>query len=66
MDRKAGGLRNQTPRGAGGAEGMLGQDAAVGNAELHHQFFFTVVAQKGDIHAKNSSLNEWLWNEDSQ
>ena len=29
---------------------MLGQNAAVGNAELDHQFFFVVVAHQCDVH----------------
>ena len=48
--RQARGLRHQTARGVGGADGVLGQHAAVGDAELHHQLFFVVVTHDRDIH----------------
>ena len=44
VHRQSGGLGHQLTRGVGGADGVLGEDAAVGDAELHHQFFFPVVA----------------------
>ncbi len=51
LDGQAGGLGHLSAGVAGGAHGMLGQNAAVGDTELDHQFFFVVVAHEGNIHA---------------
>ena len=34
----------------GRADGVLGEDACIGCAELHHQVFFVVVCHESDIH----------------
>ena len=59
VDRQAGGLRHHTPRGIGGADGVLGQDPAVGGAELDHQLLFAVVAHKGDVHGGYLLISCW-------
>ena len=55
LDRQAGGLGHQAASRVGGADGVLGENAAVGNAELHHQLFFPVMAHQGNIHRTNLS-----------
>src|SRR5699024_10638028 len=56
LDRQAGGLRHQTPGAAGGAHRVLGEDAAVSDAELHHQLLLCVVTHKSNVHGNPSFL----------
>ena len=66
LNGQAGGLRHLTAGIAGGADGVLGEDAAVGNAELDHQFFFVIVAHQGNIHADRPFYGVWrIWFMDS-
>lgn len=55
-DGQARGFAHQLAGGVGGADVVTGQDAAVGNAKLHHQFFLSVVGQKRDIQRKSPLL----------
>ena len=50
-------LRHQLAGDVGGAEGMLRQNAAVGDTELNHQFFFPVVCHQSNVHGYTPFLN---------
>ena len=50
VDGQACGLGHHLAGGGGGAKGMLGQDAAIGGAELDHEFLAVVVSDQCDIH----------------
>ena len=50
-DGKACGFRDQFAGDMGRTEGMFGKNAAVGDAELNHQFFFPVVCHQRNVHA---------------
>ena len=52
--RQAGGLGDQAAGGVGRADGVLGQHAAVGDAELYHQLFLVVMTHQSDIHTGSS------------
>ena len=56
LHRQAGGLGNLLAGIAGGADGVLGENAAVGNAELDHELLFVVVAHQSDVHMTPSFL----------
>ena len=58
MDGQPRGVGDDLAGGGGGAQGMLGQNPAVGGAELRHQFLFVIMGDQGDIHVIRSSL---LW-----
>ena len=50
LNGQTGSLSDQISGAVGGADGVLGENAALGNAELYHQFFLFIMAHKGDIH----------------
>ena len=54
---QAGGLGDLLAGDGGGAEGVMGQNAAVGGAELYHQLFFVVMGDDGDIHGEDRLLS---------
>ena len=54
VDGQTGGAADQLPRRLGRGQLVLGQDAAVSDAELHHQFFFSIVAHQCDVHSIRS------------
>ena len=56
VDGQTGGLGDLLAGAGGGAEGVLGQYAAVGGAELHHQLFLVVMRHQSDIHKGRSFL----------
>lgn len=49
---QSGGIGDLLSGAGGGAEGVLGQDAAVGGAELDHQLLAVVVCHQCNIHRK--------------
>ena len=54
-DRQTRRLADQLARDVRGAQGMLGQDAAVCDAELDHQLFFSVMSHQCNIHTLSPS-----------
>ena len=50
MDGQAGSRCNLQARIGGGAQGMLGQHAAISITELDHQFFTVIVCDQSNIH----------------
>jgi hypothetical protein len=58
VDGQPRGVGDDLAGGGGGAQGMLGQNPAVGGAELSHQLLFVIMGDQGDIHVIRSSL---LW-----
>lgn len=55
LDRQTGGLRHHAPGRVGAADGVLGQNAAIGGAELYHQLLLFDVTHNCDIHGSNTS-----------
>ena len=51
-----GGLSHHTGGGAGAADGVFRKDAAVGDAELDHQFLLVVMGHERDIHGSDTSF----------
>ena len=51
-DRQARGLADELSRDMRGAQGVFGQDAAVRDAELHHQLLFSVMCHQSNIHTQ--------------
>ena len=50
VDGQARGFGDQAAGDVRGTDGVLGQDAAVGDAELDHEFLLAVLCHEGDVH----------------
>ncbi len=55
---QSGGIGYQSSGAAGGADSMPGENSAIGNAELHHQFLLVVVTHESDVHGVHPFVNE--------